>query len=119
MKYEPIPSMSREEIETAIGRDSPSELSVAVLSAALNSTDPSWAESVCVRLSIHPDPGVRGNAILGLGHIARLHGALQAHSFRAIAEARADPHPYVRGHAESAADDVEVFLDRRIPKDQA
>ena len=78
--------------------------------------DPSWAESVCVRLSIHPEPGVRGNAVLGLGHIARLHGALQAHSFRVIAEARGDPHPYVRNHAESGADDVEVLLGEKIPK---
>jgi hypothetical protein len=68
MKYEPIPEMSAEDVEAAIGRNQPDELLLAVLSAALYGLDVEWAQGVCRRLAVHEHFNVRGNAILGFGH---------------------------------------------------
>lgn len=111
MKYVPVPELSRSEIEVAIARDDRERLPFAVLSAALYSIDPEWAEGICLRLARHETPGIRGNAILGLGHIARLHGTLTENTVRPIIEAALnDSDQYVRGQADSAADDVDLFL---------
>ena len=111
MHYEPIPIWTPTDIEAALVRDHPPELCLAVLSAALYGTDPVWSESICVRLAQHSDENVRGNAVLGFGHIARLHGRLTRSLVQPIIEqALADQSAYVRGHADSAADDVKTFL---------
>lgn len=115
-KYEAIPRMSRHEVEAAIGRDRPEELLYAVLSAALYAEDGSWAQTVCLRLARHPDPNVRGNALLGFAHIARLHRALDRQALTSVVAGFQDPDPYVRGHALDAADDLRHFLGWHIPQ---
>ncbi len=115
MKYEPIPVLNRAEIEDAIQRNDPRELQYAVLSAALYSDDQEWAQDVCLRLTLHPHANVRGNAILGFGHIARVHHSLDRVRVQSIIErALHDPDTYVRGHAADAADDIEHFLHWQI-----
>jgi hypothetical protein len=76
MTYESIPVFSRVDVEGALLRDKPDELLYAVLSAALYGKDFAWAQDVCLRLAKHPDRRVRGNAMLGFGHLARLHRRL-------------------------------------------
>ena len=111
MKYEDISALSKDEIEAAIVRDDPEELLNAVVSAALYSDDPAWAEDVCVRMSSHEHFNVRGNAMLGFGHIARIHTKLTERKVKPLIEAAfKDKSDYVRGHANAAADDVEYFL---------
>jgi hypothetical protein len=108
---EPIPEMSVEEVEAAIGRNQPDELLLAVLSAALHGLDPAWAQDVCCRLAAHEHFNVRGNAILGFGHLVRIHGRLDRSVVLPIIKAGLkDSHEYVRGQAHAAADDVEHFL---------
>jgi len=115
MKYEPIPVLSRKEIEDTIRRNDPQELLYAVLSAALYSDDQEWAQDVCLCLALHPHMNVRGNAILGFGHIARVHHYLDRKRVQPIIEqALLDPDAYVRGHAEDAADDIAHFLHWQI-----
>ena len=111
MEHEIIPKMSRAQIDAAIARDEPRELRVAVLAVALRADDAVWAESVCERLWQHRSAGVRGNAVLGLGHIARIHGQLDETRVRPILEAALrDPDAEVRGQAEAAADDIQQYL---------
>jgi hypothetical protein len=111
MKYNAIGPKTKHEVESAISGDNPEELSQAVLSAALYSEDPLWAESICIQLARHAHENVRGNAILGFGHIARIHRHLNSSEIKPLIEtALKDGSDYVRGHAESAADDVEFFL---------
>ena len=111
MKYHDIPPLSRAEVEEIVARDDPETLARAVLSACLHAEDVTWAESLCERLAGPRDAAVRGNAILGLGHLARIHRHLTQASARAlIAAALTDPSDYVRGQADAAADDVEQFL---------
>jgi hypothetical protein len=111
MKYEEIPFLSKDEIEAAILRDDPGELIFVVLSAALYAEDVEWAQSVCNRLIKHDNFNVRGNAILGFGHIARIHNQLDINVAKpAIEAALKDVSEYVRGQADCVADDVEFFL---------
>src|SRR5262245_35666462 len=111
MRYQPIPEMSVAEVEAALTRNRPEELLLAVLSAALHARDLAWAQRICITLARHADFNVRGNAILGLGHLARIHGGLDRSTALPIIEAGlVDSHEYVRGQADSAADDVEHFL---------
>src|SRR6266403_1506912 len=111
MKYEAIARKTKDEVESAILGDNPEELSHAVLSAALYFEDSLWAENVCVQLARHPDENVRGNAILGFGHIARIHRQLNSSNIKPLIEtALEDESEYVRAQAESAADDAEFFL---------
>jgi hypothetical protein len=115
LKYEVIAELSKDEVEAAISRNNPDELSVAVLSAALYSNDRDWAEKVCIRFANYNHFNVRGNAILGFGHIARIHDKLTENIVRPLIEAAlVDIEDYVRGQAESAVNDVEFFLKWRI-----
>ena len=114
-RYEPISETSRAEVGAAIERDDPEELLRVVLSAALHAEDPAWAEELCLHLALHSHPNVRGNAVLGLGHLSRSHGRLdRARAEPVIRAALGDADAYVRGQAEAAADDVEHFLGWRL-----
>jgi hypothetical protein len=116
-QYEPIPEYSREEIRAALERDDSSALLYAVLSAALYDPELEWAEALCVRLATHAHFNVRGNALLGFGHLARLHGRLDRAKVQPLIEAGLhDADDYVRGHANDAADDVEHFLGWRLSR---
>jgi hypothetical protein len=94
-----------------VERNEPEELLYAVLSAALYGEDANWAENICINLADHPHFNVRGNALLGFGHIARLHRRLTQHIVQPLLEAGlTDPDEYVRGQSHSALSDVEHFL---------
>jgi hypothetical protein len=110
-EYREIPTVSIADAQAAIDRNDPEELSVVVLGVALGEPDAAIAQSFCASLATHFHPNVRGNAVLGLGHIARLHRTLDLPSaLPLIRAALTDDDPYVRGHAESAADDVAMYL---------
>lgn len=115
--YEPIPHLSRAEVEAAVARDEPAELLRAVLAAALYG-EPLWAAGVCTRLARHSHFNVRGNVLLGFGHLARLHGAraIDRATVEPLVEAGLrDPDEFVRGQAHGAIDDLEHFLGWRSP----
>src|SRR5215470_17199029 len=107
LKYKDIEPLSKAEVEFAISRNDPDELLYAVLSAALYSDDPDWPEAICLRLAKHEHFNVRGNAILGFGHLARIHGQLNKSRVKPLIEAALrDESEYVRNQADAAADDV-------------
>jgi hypothetical protein len=109
--YAPIPELGPSEIEEAIVRDEPSELLLAVLSADLYLEDSVSAEDICIRLSKHKHFNVRGNALLGFAHIARIHGKLDENKVEPlILDGMKDSDDYVRGHATDAREDVEHYL---------
>jgi hypothetical protein len=97
-------------LNDALRRDDTHALQSMVIGVAMLHEDADYAQDLCNRLSTHSDEGVRGNAVLGLGHIARRFRHLYPPLIDVIAAALNDPSEYVRGHASSAADDVFVFL---------
>jgi hypothetical protein len=114
MLYDPIEPMSREAVEAALGRDEPKELLRAVIAVALHSEELGWASAVCLQLARHQHFNVRGNAILGLGHLARRFGRLDPVARDVIEDGLRDSDAYVRGQAECAADDAQHFLRWKI-----
>jgi hypothetical protein len=103
------------EVEDVLDRDDPKELCVVpIVITNLGPPDFQWAEDICIRLAAHPDPNVRGNAILAFGYLARTCGKVTRAVVEPIVSAGlSDPHPYVRQHAEGAADDIEIYLNWR------
>jgi hypothetical protein len=114
MRYETIDPMSREDVDAALASDDPEELLRVVLAVVLHSQDGPWASSICLRLARHGHVHVRGNAILGLGHLARRFHHLDPVARGVIEAGLQDTEDYVRGQAESAADDAEQFLQWKI-----
>jgi hypothetical protein len=101
----------RAHAEAAIARDEPEELRDVALAIALEATSREWAQSCCMQLARHRDAEVRGNAILGFGHLARRFGQLDPQRVRRIVSiALVDPSPGVREKARSAVLDLRTFL---------
>jgi HEAT repeat protein len=108
---------SEADVEAVLARGEPSELLFVPIVVGMNADqcEREWAEGVCFQLARHPDFNVRGNAILGLGHIARICRALNTGvAVPLILQALDDPNEYVRGHAVSTASDLLTYLNVRI-----
>lgn len=103
------------DVEAAIVRDDPAELAVAVIWVSLDPPMRIWSEHICVLLSGHRCPRVRGNAILGFGHLARIYRYLNRRLVQPIIEAGLkDSEFVVREQADAAASDVEWYLGWRL-----
>jgi len=97
--------------EAVLERDDPVELMDWILELAAEGSDRSLVENCCARLARHRNAMVRGNAMLGFGHLARRFGRLDARRIKRLVEtALHDGSGYVREQARSAADDLRIFL---------
>jgi hypothetical protein len=111
MKFQDLEQFTNADVEAAIIRNDPEELQFVPLTIALTSTDQSFVQEVCIRLAVHMDNKVRGNAIMSLGHIARRFRKLNEQAVKPIIEsALVDVDAYVRMLAKSAADEIHQFL---------
>ena len=102
----------------AIERDDVAVLGEAIVGAALYEEDFEVVHDACVRLSAHADETVRGNAVLGFGHLARLFGRASAEAVEIVRRALGDASPYVRGQGWAAASDLRHFLGTDIDPDE-
>jgi len=97
--------------EAALERDDPVELMDWILELASEGGDRALAENCCARLARHRNAMVRGNAMLGFGHLARRFGRLDAQRIKRLVDtALHDGSGYVREQARSAAEDLRTFL---------
>lgn len=94
----------------AIEANDPSVLGPMIIAAALYEDDFDTVYDACVKLSSHPDEVVRGNAILGFGHLARLFGRLGEEAPSIVKHGLVDVSNYVRGQAYASAGDLQHFL---------
>jgi hypothetical protein len=82
-----------------------------LLSLAFYDDDWEYVEGLCIQLSNHIDDNVSGIAILCFGHLARLHRKLHLTNVMPIIDkALLSNHSFIRGNAENAKDDIEVFI---------
>lgn len=113
-RYEAIEPQNLAEAESTASTGSLEELQRAIIAVSLHEPNFGLALAFCRRFAEHHDPGVRGNAVLALGHLARIHRNAQlAADLPIVRRALADPDGYVRGQAEAAAGDFETFLKLR------
>ena len=113
--------MSLDHITAALARNDADELLHIPIALSMEPPEeehPGYAEKICRELARHPNFNVRGNAILGFGHLARTVGAFRdAPAVRAaVSAALADPDAYISGQAHAAADDLAHFLKWRIKR---
>lgn len=94
----------------AIDRNDVAILPSMIIATALYEEDFEFARMACVRLSEHEDESIRGNAVLGFGHLARLFAELGDQEIAIVKRSLNDPSDYVRQKAHSAADDLKQFL---------
>lgn len=114
MKYREPRPRPQEELERALRSDDVEAVCHALVEAAYHHPDGPWVQAECTRLSRHPDPGPRRLSALCLGHLARIHGALDAEMAEELLTRLArGPEADVRGTVEDARGDVGVFLGRR------
>ncbi len=100
-----------DDIEAAITRNHVNELLYVPIWISMDPPDCQWAENICIQLSQHTHFNVRGNAVLGFGHLARTCGSLNRDTvFPIIAQALADKNDYVRGQAHAAAEEIDHKL---------
>ena len=101
----------RRRVEAALERDDPHELGDLVLEIALDAGEREWAQACCAELARHRNANVRGNALAGLGHLARRFGQLDPQRIKRIVSiALWDRSDYVRAQAKSAVEDLATFL---------
>ena len=116
MKYESPNAATLADVEALAERGHNDTLSAAIIGLALNDSDRNGVAALCRRLATHADEAVRGNAILGFGHLARRFRSLD--DADAIAEiiraGLADSSAWVRGQADAAADDFEQYTGLRV-----
>lgn len=107
---------TEQDVESVVARGLPEELLYVPIVITMDPPDRAWAETICLALAKNPHFNVRGNAVLGFGHLARTCGHLNLAAVTpVIAAALHDEHEYVRGQAEAAADDIFQYLGTQIP----
>jgi hypothetical protein len=110
-KFQELDSFTEREVEEALRRNADDEISLVPITIALIATHHAYAQQVCLKLAADPRSLVRGNALVGLGHIARRFRALdELPVTRVIESGLLDNHEYVRLSAKSAADEIHQFL---------
>jgi hypothetical protein len=111
LTYKQIAPIDRAAVNEALLEDDPDRLSEIVVAVAMFERDWLYIQDLCVRLSSHPHPNVRGNAILGFGHAARRFRCLDQQIVQPIIQSGLeDENTFVRGQANAAKDDTEFFL---------
>ena len=107
---------TEKDVEDVIERGDPEELLYVPIVVSMDPPNPDWSQQVCLRLVDHEHWNVRGNAILGFGHLSRTTGQLDKEVvLPLVMSALGDPHEYVRGHARDAADDIRNYLGWSFP----
>jgi hypothetical protein len=109
---------SESDVEAVLSRGDPQELLYVPIAVGMNGDQfaPGWAEAICLRLVSHPHFNVRGNALLGLGHVARTCRWLNFEQVLPLLSAGLqDPNGFVRGHAQGAACELEMWLGIHVP----
>jgi hypothetical protein len=112
MKYESLDAVSHEEAEALARGGDVEALSRAVVALALSDGDLPWTTAFLLSLVSHESANVRGNALLGFGHLARRFRTLPTLPLvaSAIRAGLADTDAWVRGQADAAADDFQHFV---------
>ena len=107
-------AVSKERVEHIFASGEPERVAECLLALASSEPDTAYVWDTLCRFAKHTAPGIRGIAILCIGHMPRIHGEIPLDWAPAVLEqALCDPDEVVRGHAVSAKDDVEMFVARR------
>jgi hypothetical protein len=110
--FEPLSDgWTTESIDRMLASGDDTRLHEVPIAISLNPPDCEWAVAICTELADHSDPTVRGNAVLGFGHLARTCPDVPLSDIVAarLGAALDDAESYVAGQAMSAHEDIVRF----------
>lgn len=111
LNYEEPAKLSLTCLDRLLSSEKDDEVERALLSLVFHDADTDQVLGKIFDLALSDRPAVRGTAILCLGHAARIHKAIPSHpTLEIIKSGLTDANDYVRGHAISAAEDIEMFV---------
>jgi len=110
MRYHEIFPLSRPELEKLIESGNETAITDALLSAAYYDPDWQWVQNLCLRFMHHSDRGIRSNAVMCLGHIARIHKTLDWELVLPQLAALKLEDPALAPWIEDAVEDIRFFL---------
>ena len=109
MKYSVPPRLSRKQATDDLASADSRKRKDALLSLALYDSDWRWVQDQCLRLLADSEEDVVATAILGLGHLARLHQRLDLDQvLPRLKTLQADPR--FGGRVSDAYDDIRMFV---------
>ncbi len=115
--YVPIPKFAKAEMKKALVENDIEKLIHIPLFASLYYKDRNFAEEVCIRLASHSNNNIKGNAIEGFEHIARIDKNLNEEIIKPIIiKALKDENEFVRDKAEWTKDATKQFLKWKYKK---
>jgi hypothetical protein len=115
--YQAIPEFTKAEMEQVIIENDIEKLIFVPLFASLYFEDRDFAYEVCIQLASHPNINVRGCAIEGFEHIARIDGKLDKEIVKPLIEkALFDKSEFIRMKADDTKDGLEHFLKWKFRK---
>lgn len=109
MRYKDEPAIRKNDAMLALSKTDV-EASEALIRASLWIDDPEWVENLLLSSLGDSREGVRRSAIIGLGHLGRLHGMPHLPVvISALRQFLTDP--VLGGSAEDAIEDIAVYSD--------
>lgn len=110
------PISRRQAVRRPSGHD-PRVVCDALVRITFHNPDWRWVQGHCLRLAQHPSADVRGLAATCLGHLARVHRALDLELVLPVLQEMLLDHD-VGGRAENALADIAIYMGRG-PEDVA
>jgi hypothetical protein len=111
MRYVNIEPTALSIAEAALASGNSHAAALAVVAVGLHCGDLGAAVEFLARAAESDDPAIRGNAVLCFGHLARRFRQLPMNpAKRLVEQGLVDRDQWVRGQANSAAEDIEHFL---------
>ena len=111
MKYERIEPIDKTRAKKLLANGDRDAICRTLVSVAMFESDRRWAQAQCLRFAKHADSFVRGVAATCLGHLARIHGAIDEDDVvPVVRELLHDSDPETRGKAQDALSDFSTFL---------
>ena len=115
MRYQEVVPISRPDAEAAFASDDVERTCDALVRLAFHDDDRHFVQEHCLRLATDPRWELREIALTCLGHVARIHGAIDRERVVPVVMALVDD-PKVGGTAETVLEDFEIFLVARRPE---
>jgi hypothetical protein len=111
MKYETIEPISKDRAERLLAKDQRETICRTLVRVAMFEPDRHWAQSQCLRFASHKDSFVRGVAATCLGHLVRIHKAIDEDEvIPVVRQLLQDRDPQIRAIAEDTISDFSMHL---------
>ena len=111
LKYsEPLPFTRQEALDILAGKNI-TKICDVLIGITFHDPDRKWIESILIQNSNHENEEIRALVATCIGHIARIHKDLTINKIRPILQILlTDKGKNVRGSAEDAIEDINIFI---------